>query len=168
MPAGVSAWTPLANVTLSSPATTVTFSSISAIYKDLRIVYVGNSNGYYGAAPSIRFNGDASNVYPTVLLTGDGSSVQNSTLNFAQIPINDANYMSPAVRMLCTVDIFDYSATDKHKSVLSRANQPSQGVNANTGRWPSTAAINSITVGVGWSSTAFVTGSTFALYGVSA
>ena len=122
MPAGVSAWTPLANITLSAAQTTVTFSSISSAYKDLRLVYRGNSNGYYGSSPSMRFNNDSSNACPTLLTTGDGTSVYGSTANNAWIPINDASYMSPVLPMLITVDIFDYSATDKHKTVLSRAN----------------------------------------------
>lgn len=160
-------WTPLANITLTSSQTTVTFSSISTAYKDLRLVYYGNSDGYYGNAPGMRFNGDSSNAYPTVLMTGDGSSTYSSTSNFSWVNINDASYISPTLKMLCTIDIFDYSATDKHKTVLSRANT-TQGVNANAGRWPSTAAINSISLGIGFSSTNFVAGSTFALYGVSA
>jgi hypothetical protein len=167
MPAGVSAWTPLANITLSAAQTTVTFSSISGAYKDLRLVYRGNSSGYYGGAPSMRFNNDSSSAYPSLLSTGDGTSVYGSTLNFSWIPINDANYISPASPMLVTVDIFDYSATDKHKTVLSRANAAA-GVNANCGRWPSTAAITTITLAIAFASPTFVIGSTFALYGLSA
>jgi hypothetical protein len=168
MPAGVSAWTPLANITLSSTQLTVTFSSISSAYRDLRLVYRGNANGYSGAAPSLRINGDDTVAYPTVLFTGDGTTgVYASTLNFAQIPINDANYMSPAAAMVCLVDIFDYSATNKHKSVLSRAHS-AQGANTNTGRWPNNAAITSLTLAIAFGSSGFVAGSTFALYGMSA
>ena len=50
MPAGVSAWTPLANITLASTANTVTFSSISGAYKDLRLVLVGGAAGTGGGA----------------------------------------------------------------------------------------------------------------------
>ncbi len=167
MPAGVSAWTPLANITLGSAQTTVTFSSISSAYKDLRLVYRGNSNSYSGNAPSMRFNNDSSNACPTLLTTGDGASVYGSTSNFAWINISDANYISPAATTIITVDIFDYSATDKHKAVLSRANAGG-GVNMNTGRWPSTAAINTITLAIAFGSATFVAGSSFALYGMSA
>jgi hypothetical protein len=167
MPAGVSAWTPLANITLSATQQTVTFSSISSAYRDLRLIYRGNSNGYYGNAPSMRFNNDSSNACPCLITTGDGTSVYASTSNSGWININDANYISPAEPMLTTVDIFDYSATDKHKTTLSRTNAGA-GVNANAGRWPSTAAINTITLSIGFGSPSFVAGSTFALYGISA
>lgn len=167
MPAGVSAWTPLANITLGSAQTTVTFSSISSAYRDLRLVYRGNANSYSGSAPSMRFNADSSSAYPTVLLTGDSTTAYASTSAFSWINISDANYLSPAAPMLITVDIFDYSATDKHKAVLSRANAGA-GVNMNTGRWPSTAAINTITLAIAFGSATFVAGSTFALYGMSA
>jgi hypothetical protein len=167
MPVGVSAWTPLANITLSAAQTTVTFSSISSAYRDLRLVYSGNSSGYYGNSPSMRFNNDASVAYPCLLMTGDGTSTYSSNSAFSWINISDANYISPASPMLITVDILDYSATDKHKSVLSRANAGG-GVNANSGRWPNTGAINTITLAIGFSSTTFVIGSTFALYGMSA
>jgi hypothetical protein len=167
MPAGVSAWTPLANITLSAAQTTVTFSSISGAYKDLRLVYRGNVSSYRGNSPSMRFNNDSSNAAPTILTTGDGTSVYASTSAFSWINISDANYIAPNGPMLITLDIFDYSATDKHKTVLSRANAGA-GVNANCGRWPSTAAITTITLSSAFSADTFVIGSTFALYGVSA
>jgi hypothetical protein len=42
MPAGVSAYTALANVTLGSSAANVTFSSISGSYRDLVLIVNGN------------------------------------------------------------------------------------------------------------------------------
>jgi hypothetical protein len=60
----------------------------------------------------------------------------------------------------------DYSATDKHKTVLSRANNAANGVTAIAGRWASTSAITSIVLT--FQSSSLATGSTVALYGVSA
>jgi hypothetical protein len=62
------------------------------------------------------------------------------------------------------VHIMDYSATDKHKTVLSRANRASSGVDAIAGRWASTSAITSIKYFA--SGRTLDIGSTVALYGI--
>jgi hypothetical protein len=167
MPAGVSAITPLANITLGSAQNTVTFSSISQSYRDLILIYQGQASSYSGNAPSMRFNSDSSVAYPCVLMTGNGTSTFSSLTGFTWINISDADYLSPNTQQLITVQIMDYSATDKHKSTLSRANNPGQGVNVNAGRWPSTSAITTITLAIAFGGSNFNAGSTFALYGVS-
>jgi hypothetical protein len=168
MPAGVSAITALANLTLSSAQTTVTFSSISGAYRDLYLVYRGTADNYYGSAPSMRFNGDSSVAYPCILMTGDASSAIGSTTNVSWIVLSDGSYMGVNQPQTVVAQIMDYSVTDKHKSVLSRANNPNQGVCSVAGRWPNTAAITSITLSIAFASPNFVAGSTFALYGISA
>jgi hypothetical protein len=78
---------------------------------------------------------------------------------------NPAN-LSPII-----IQVMDYSATDKHKSVLVRANSdaPSQNgvVAAVAGRWASTSAVTSVVLlpEVGPN---FASGSTFNLFGVIA
>jgi len=56
MPAGVSAYVPLANLTLGSSAASVTFSSISQAYKDLVLVIEATTSALDVAI--IRFNSD--------------------------------------------------------------------------------------------------------------
>jgi hypothetical protein len=60
----------------------------------------------------------------------------------------------------------DYSATDKHKTVLVRSNAASTGVEAIAQRWASTAAITSILVFP--STGSWAAGGTFSLYGIVA
>jgi hypothetical protein len=65
--------------------------------------------------------------------------------------------------------IMDYSATDKHKTSLSRGNalgQANVSVIAYASRWANTNAITSLTVLL--ESGSFLTGSTLSLYGVIA
>jgi hypothetical protein len=69
MPAGVSAWTALANTTLASAANTVTFSGISGAYKDLRLVFSG---GIGSANPSFTINSDTSSTYYWNTIEGNG------------------------------------------------------------------------------------------------
>jgi hypothetical protein len=68
MPAGVSAWTPLANTTLASAANSVTFSGISGAYRDLMLVIQGSTTG--PANVRMRFNGDTGSNYTFVFLAG--------------------------------------------------------------------------------------------------
>jgi len=164
MPAGVSAWTALANTTLASAANTVTFSGISGAYRDLRIVYSG---GIGSANPTFIINSDTSSTYLWTTLESDStanSSVYNGNTygSFANNYILGYN----STGILVTIDILDYATTDKHKTILSRANNTARTVNAVVNRWPSTAAITSFQFSGGAAN--FTIGSTFALYGLSA
>jgi hypothetical protein len=58
----------------------------------------------------------------------------------------------------------DTSATDKHKTVLTRFNDAGNEVAAAAFRWADTNAVTSITIGQ--DSGSFNIGSTFALYGI--
>jgi hypothetical protein len=62
----------------------------------------------------------------------------------------------------------DYSATDKHKTVLSRNNVAGGGVDAFANRWANTAAITSVEVRVSTGGQFFATPTTLSLYGVIA
>jgi hypothetical protein len=161
MPAGVSAYTALANVTLGSSAASVTFSSIAAgLYRDLVFVMqIGTSTG---TDVLYQFNSDttASN-YPSVLMQGDGSSTfSGSASNNRILDVSTSNEFT------VVYNLFDYATTDKQKSYLYRTGRASAKVQAMAGRWANTAAITQI-VFTPVSGT-FNTGSTFALYGVSA
>jgi hypothetical protein len=167
MPAGVSAWTPLANTTLGSTATSVTFSSISSAYRDLRVVITTGTTG--GGQCAYTINSDTTSTYVWVTAEGDGSAASSAwngntygnTFNNVLLYGYDTT-----PRAFITLDFLDYSATDKHKTVLSRGNTAARGVNMMAVRWPSTAAIS--TISFVSSPSTFISGSTFTLYGVSA
>lgn len=164
MPAGVSAWTALANTTLASAANSVTFSGISGSYRDLRIVFSG---GIGSSNASFTINNDSSSTYLWTTLEGNGSAVSSAWNGdtFGSMANNYILWFNTS-GILMTMDILDYSATDKHKTVLSRGNNTARAVNAVINRWPSTAAITSIRFN--GNATNFTAGSTFALYGLSA
>jgi hypothetical protein len=63
--------------------------------------------------------------------------------------------------------VMDYSATDKHKTALSRTNIARNFVAAHANRWASTTAVTSINV-FGNRGSNLAAGSTFNLYGVIA
>lgn len=162
---GTSTYTPLANLTLGSSAASVTFSSISGAYRDLVLVLSGTTSD---ANPSInmRLNGDSSSAYPYVRMTGNGSSAASFS-DSSQTWANIAPYAGWRSTTIANtiVNIMDYTATDKHKAILSRNNLSDSGVEAEAIRWPSTSTVTTILVYP--SSGNFAAGSTFALYGIA-
>jgi hypothetical protein len=152
-------YTALATVTLGSSAASVTFSSIPATYRDLILVIVGTASGDNN--PRLRLNGDTGNA-SWVGVWGNGSSATTASntdaLLFGALSTGQSNTI---------LQIMDYSATDKHKTILSRANQPAGSVWAFAGRWASTSAVTSAEA-MAQSGFTYGAGTTFSLYGVIA
>lgn len=160
-----SAMTALATITLASAQATVTFSSISSAYRDLRLI-VNNKMVNGGASCDIRFNSDSGSNYSSVYVYGLGYGSGTSgvaTTNYGYVDVLGTDTTIPS---LFTVDIMDYSATDKHKSAISRGSNPTAGVQMSAIRWASTAAITTVTLSTG--SGNYAAGTTMTLYGVSA
>jgi hypothetical protein len=152
-------YTPLANTTLGSSASSITFSSISGSYRDLVLVISGVVNT--GTAIYLRFNGDTGNNYSYVRMVGNGSTTSKAsgTISAAEIGemfTNEANIIA---------QVMDYSATDKHKSGLARCNASTNSVFGHAYRWANTAAITSMVVLT--SGGTFNSGTTMALYGIA-
>lgn len=152
----------IASQVLTSSAASVTFSSIPGTYRDL--VLICDVTATATAALRARFNNDTGGNYSRVTMTGNGSSANsysgtNDSLTtvIAQLGTSAAN--------IAVYNIMDYTATDKHKSVLARYNNTSQGVETDAYRWANTSAINEIDVFP--SNDNFAAGSTFHLYGVN-
>jgi hypothetical protein len=150
---------PLATITLGASTTSVTFSSIPATYRDLILIFDGaNTAGITDLY--IRLNGDStSGNYPGVRMSGDGSNPSSTTANTTAMRVG---FISTG-RTNAIIQIMDYSATDKHKTVLSRSNIPTSTVDANVGRWANTAAITSVNIFGGTLASA----STVSLYGIT-
>jgi hypothetical protein len=166
MPAGVSAYTALANVTLGSSANSVEFSSISGIYRDLILVLDGLTVTDTGNF-RMRLNGLSTTIYNLVLAEGNGSSTYSTNdTNDNKFNLNSSS-LALNTRGQITVNLMDYSATDKHKNILVRSNQAASQTTMTAGRFASTSAITSILI-YNLSPANFGATSTFALYGVSA
>jgi hypothetical protein len=160
-----SALKPLANITLGSATNSITFSSISQSYRDLRLVISG---GIPSDNATFRLNGDASSVCSAVTLEADGSSITSTTFSNTGLGYFGFSYILwySSSGVVVTMDLLDYSATDKHKTILTRGSNSARALNAVALRWPTTTAVTSIRLdanGSNWSA-----GTTMALYGVSA
>jgi hypothetical protein len=159
-------YTPLATVTLGSSASSVTFSSIPATYRDLILVVNGQTTG--DANAQIRVNGDTGSNYSGVVMRQDATS-QSGT--FGQFYATWNTFVG-STRFVSIVNFMDYSATDKHKTVLTRstyvratAGNP-LGPEAQAARWANTSAITTILLLL--SANNYAAGTTFSLYGVIA
>jgi hypothetical protein len=158
-------YTPLATVTLASNTSSVTFTGIPATYRDLIFVFAGTATAQ--SSSRFRMNGITGSNYSFVRAGGNGSTTFSSAPTDTYFPLVWSNSELSTTQSNAIVQIMDYSATDKHKTVLIREtnNNPSgPAVTMYAGRLDTTSAITSLTALV--SANNFATGSTFSLYGV--
>jgi hypothetical protein len=156
-------YTPLATVTLASAAASVTFSSIPATYRDLVLVSLVLQNTTGVRQGVLRPNNDSFNG-TLVYLDGNGSAVFTGTNS-----IIGTYYLAsgPAANTPVSVitQIMDYSATDKHKTILNRSGSSFDPTSSYASRWASTSAITSLVFAPNQGGN-FSAGSTFNLYGI--
>jgi len=156
----------LSTITLATATSSVTFGSIPQTYRDLVLVIFARSAST-DSNLRLRFNGDSGSNYTYVRMFGNGSSAfsdstGSSGLQVARLTQNNAAEYGTGMN-----HIMDYSATDKHKTVLSRTGVASAFTFANAGRWANTAAITSLTF-TGYDSGFDIgSGTTFSLYGIA-
>lgn len=162
-------FTPLANITLSGTATSITFSSISGSYRDLYLVLTIAGLGS-GGVPLIKVNNDATaGNYHGTILRANGTTVNGVNINAYNAGVTTSLYVSNSGSNNTFYDVWltDYATTDKHKNLLIRANGADSGVEMNCSKWNSTSAVTSLVLYFA-SSLTFGIGTTAALYGVSA
>jgi hypothetical protein len=152
-------YTALATTTLGSAVSNVTFSSIPGSFRDIVLVYSGTLSGLGNLR--LQFNSDTGSNYSYVYAEPSGSGASSLTGVF----LGDGGTTQGVV----IGHIMDYSATDKHKTVLSRANRNdsgSQNVQMWANRWANTSAITSIKVYT--NSPNISAGTVLSLYGIEA
>lgn len=137
-----------------------TFSSIPSTYRDLRLVVTGTGSGsnFFNF-----FNADSTLTnYSYTYVKSDGTTTSSAgAINTAPI----IGTIDTGVSVY-TVDILDYSATDKHKMFIARTGGAGLASILGIVRWANTAAITTVAP-VAYSN-AWGAGTTFYLYGISA
>lgn len=153
----------LATTTLSSAASSVTFSSIptsvnGVALRDLIVIVGATAPSQNGVI--VEFNSDTTvSNYTRVFMLGDGSAASSGSGN------GNGMVDITTTQSANILQVMDYTATDKHKTVLSRSNLPSTFTYAMATRWANTSAINSVRLRL--FATNFNSGSTFSLYGIA-
>lgn len=154
-------YTALATVTLGGSDNEIIFNSIPGTYRDLIVVFDGATTTV-NVALRIRPNSDSANGN-SVYMYGTGSSAASGTASNM-----DFFYTDSTSRYSGVLQIMDYSATDKHKTMLVRtgagSSDPNNFVWAFAQRWASTSAITSLQLIT--SSSTITAGSTFSLFGI--
>ena len=155
-------YTALATVTLGGSDSEIVFSSIPATYRDLILIAAGATSSS-NTQIQMRFNSDSGSNYPYVQMYGEGGGAGSDTNTLTAVRAIMGGTSGAGVAVF---QIMDYSATDKHKTVLNRENNLGiSWTGARASRWANTAAITSISlIPVSGS---FASG-TYSLYGVIA
>jgi hypothetical protein len=160
---------PIATTTVANSTTTsVTFSSITSAYTDLRIVLC------YGAVTSmylgLRFNGDTATNYSSTRIITNGTTPATSSQSSASYMAVEPNYSpSSTIPALATIDVFSYAGSTYKTSLTTGSSDlaGSGGLSRRVGLWSSTSAITSVTLfDVSSSSNYFTSGSVITLYGI--
>lgn len=160
---------PIATTTLSSAQASITFSSISSSYTDIRVVVTGAgaaSNAYWG----FRFNSDASALYSTTYLSGNGTAASSSRITgYTSGFIGGFTSDIGTTITMGTLDIFSYAGSTNKTALATYAGDRNGSgyVERAVNLWRSTSAINSITIRTD-TATNFAIGTTATLYGIKA
>jgi hypothetical protein len=151
----------IASNVLGSSASSVTFSSIPATYRDLVLVFNGTTTFNGSGILQLVLNSDTGDNYKYVEMEGDGSSANSDAGSNNQANIGTTSNTS---RNISIMQIMDYSTTNKHKTILIRSDNSALNTRAKAIRWASTSAINTIVAQT--NATSFASGSSFHLYGI--
>lgn len=158
---------PLATTTLTATSTTITFSSISGSYTDLRLVVVAGGTAD-AATFRLRFNSDTGSNYSSTILYGDGTNATSTRYtNDVRLPLSiDTPRLNSTIPSLITIDLLSYAGST-NKTVLSTMSLDRNGSGAifsAVGMWRSTSAITNIEIITTVES--FTANTTASLYGI--
>jgi hypothetical protein len=164
---------PIATTTLGSAATTYTFSSIPATYTDLKLILTLRSTGAYGGNTGLfYFNGNnTGSLYSETWLKGNGTAASSSRSNgnpyFANTLECPAASSAANLYSFVAIEIFNYAGST-NKTVLSETSNDKNGsgsVYRAVHLWRNTAAITSVSIGMG-AGEQLAAGTTATLYGI--
>jgi hypothetical protein len=161
------AYDSIATVTVGAGgAATITFSSIPQTYTHLQIRCFAKSTGpTNGENTSIYFNNTSNSTgYAYQVLRGDGGSTAAASASNSRIVANVGTSNVSYSAMI--IDVFDYTNTNKNKTVRNLFGFDSSGagyVGLNSTLVPQTAATTQIDIDLNYN---FAQYSSFALYGI--
>jgi len=158
----------IATTTLGSAAASITFSSISSAYTDLRLVFVAKSTTGGSAIANARltYNSDNGTNYSRTTLGGNGSatsSYQNSNNTYIDLALANLSSAQPS---FLSYDIFSYAGST-FKTTLLTVQQDYNGsgvIERIVGLYRSATAIS--TIKIESTINTYDVGTTATLYGI--
>lgn len=161
---------PIATTTLSTAASTVSFTSIPNTFTDLILIANARANTS-GTSTSVYFTTNITGTnYSTTWLVGYGSSVASgrySNLGQGYLGYVPGGSTNSSSRGTLIAHFMNYANTNIFKTTLSRGDVAEAETAAYVNLIRGTSAISTITLGEGGGNQ-FVAGSTFTLYGIKA
>ena len=165
------AYDSIATTTVSSPVSSITFSSIPATYTHLQIRGIAQrTTASTFSAVNITFNSDTTNtnyarhdLYGTGAATGASGITTTTNSAKAMVYVGSGSAFGPVV-----IDILDYTNTNKYKVVRGLGGVDNNGsglVALASSLWLNTAAITAINLTFDGTAI-FSQYSSFALYGI--
>ena len=172
--AASSTYTPIATTTLTSDASSISFSSIPSTYTDLVLV----SNWYLSPnqGANLRFNDDTGTNYSVTNMSGTGSTTYSSRVSnnsFIYLSYNIGTSTNSSIFTPIIININNYSNNTTYKTMLSKLSNNDTGngpgVETTVGLWRSTSAITKISLlSIPNGGGTFKSGMTATLYGITA
>jgi hypothetical protein len=156
----------IATTTLSTTASSITFSSIPATYKHLQLRLMCRNSTILSSI-SMQFNSDTGANYARHRLSGDGATATAAAATSATFMGLGDQPTTASTFYTSVVDILDYANTNKAKTVRLLYGYDLNGsgeVGLRSNLWTNTSAITSIVITA--DSSTFAQYSSFALYGV--
>jgi hypothetical protein len=138
---------PIASVAVGSATATITFSSISSAYTDLRVVFFNTSTSGNQNA-SLTLNGDTGSNYSFTRIKGSGGTASSSANTSADRIDMTADGTSSTIPQLFIMDIFSYGGST-NKTILIESAEDKNGsgsVSRQVALYRSTSAITSLTL----------------------
>ena len=156
----------IATTTLTSSSSTISFTSISSAYTDLRLVFT--PFGTVGTNSALlRFNSSSTTLYSRTSLYGTGASASsNNATAQTELNLNLFHTLNTTKPEFYSINIFSYAGSTNKTCLITGSSDldGSGSVYITAGLWRSTAAITSISLTTDASS--FATGTTATLYGI--
>jgi hypothetical protein len=175
-PASLNSYESIATVTVGSPVSSISFTSIPSTYQHLQIRGIGRGSNNASSETFdntlVAFNSDTTNSnYAWHNVLGDGSSASAQGFTSSRVLVNAAitgAALASGIFGTFVTDILDYANTSKNKVTRSLAGGDANGsgrVMLQSNLWLNTGAITSITLTNG-SGNNWAQYSSFALYGI--
>ena len=163
-------YTLISSQVLAATATTITFSSIPSIYTDLVLRISARSDGAAQVVSTrLRYNGVTTTTYSRTLLQGSGSAATSSRTSSSSQHVFIIDGATSTANTFASTEIYIPSYTaSQNKAIfgfsVSETNATAAEMTTDAYLWSNTAAINAIEISL--SSTNFLIGSSFYLYGI--
>ena len=158
----MSTYIPIVTQTLTSTASSVTFSYLPQNYTDLiLVIQTAISSGANDTW--LQFNSDGGTNYSRTKVAGNGTNATSFRASNSDAYYGVGNIGTGW--MTSVNHVLNYSNTTTYKTLLTRHGSLDNETAASIGLWRNTSAINSIKIAPGTST--FISGSTFSLYGIA-